>query len=170
MFRSFLPFKVLVGVLFSALISPLAYSDDGGVVGISVKDLQFSTSKWSSSTQKQVVTPVALDDFTTYQVDARGGEASKLMSILPSSLSVLTADPKFAKVYNANFRSLEITGKKGQPSATIYCEGGSVDFSGATPTFKAYPDGAHCSITVGTVSEDDNINYTFEPKKDLCGK
>lgn len=174
------------------LVGPqVSRSDDGGVVGIAVKDLQFSGVKFDDK-NGVVKTPITFDATTgmttdgtlSYEVGAVGGEAAKLMRILPPSFSVLTTEyPSLAKVYNANFRALEITDKTGKISAAINCEGGELVFAPSVngesteatakprpPKFKPFVDGAHCTIAVGPRVEDDNISYNFDPKKAICSQ
>ena len=158
--------SLLCGAL---LLGSTVFADDGGVVGISVKDLNMYKTGWTEkggSTQEKVDQP-------SYKIELNGGEAGKLMRILPSTLYVITSMyPKFAPTYNANFKTLAITGSKTQPTVNIDCQGGEIkEHINSPPTFTKYKDGAHCTIQVQPVySEDDNIDYTFNPTKALCHK
>jgi hypothetical protein len=157
--------KLLKFALFFALAPFTVHADDGGVVGISAHDLAvYDTSRdWNNGPRI---------DKPAFRANITGGEAHKLMSILPSDLNVLTAEfPAFAKTFNENFRTLEITAGKNQPTVTISCEGGELKFdsNGHHPTLTPYKDGVHCTVSVNPVySDDDNVMYQFNPAKDVC--
>ena len=101
------------------------------------------------------------------------------ISLAPSSLKKSVRKkmrtkkfPKWVKMYNTNFKSLDITGAQGQPSVSISCYGGDLqeqtDFK-VPPKFIPYADGTHCTVKVAQYNEDDNIDYSFDPKKAFCG-
>lgn len=168
-------FKTICALCVTALFSQITLADDGGLIAISVKDIQMSKTDYDTKAQKNVTTPVPVSEMNYYSITANGGEAAKLMRILPPSLSVITAQyPKFAKAYDANFRVLEISGAKGQPAVIIGCDGGTLEFpsnANKPPTIKPFADGAHCTITVTGFNPDEgDIQYSFNPVKNLCGK
>src|SRR5262245_23667465 len=117
--------RKLVWVACIALsASMVARADDGGVMGIRVKQSSMTKDSVDPNSGKLISEPVTQPSYT---VNLNGGDARKLMRILPPSLTVLTnMYPKFAKTYNANFRYLEITAGNNEPVVVIGCDGGEL--------------------------------------------
>ena len=148
-----------------ALAGFSAHADDGGVMGILVKDLQmYSVDATDSSKTTKIDQP-------SFKIELSGGEAAKLMRVMPADQSVLTNMwPKFKKTFEANFRTLAITQGDNKPTLSISCQGGELNFDDkGKPSLAPFKDGAKCTVTVApTTNEDDNIDYHFNPEKNIC--
>ena len=157
--------KVFLLLASTLLMTLSAHADDGGVMGILVKDLQMSSVDPTDSSKTVKI------DQPSFKVEINGGEAAKLMRVMPADQSVLTTMyPKFKKTYEANFRTLAITQGNNKPNLSISCQGGDLNFDDkGKPSFVAFKDGAKCTINImPTTNEDDNIDYSFNPSKDIC--
>ena len=75
---------LVLGLTLASFACP-AMADDGGVVGISVKDLTVTKVSFPDSGIRHdpVVQP-------NYEIKLTGGQAAKLLRILPSQLYVIT--------------------------------------------------------------------------------
>ena len=140
-------------------------ADDGGYVGIKVNEINVTQLN-----DKGEALPIKTPNMT---INLNGNQAAKLIKILPTNLSEVTAIyPKFAKAYNTNFRSLGIAANDKGPAVLISCSTGDLGFPNGKgePTIAKYKDGTHCAVTVYADSAEDlNLDYTFNPAKDVCG-
>jgi hypothetical protein len=162
-----------LAVGISLILCQAALADDGGYIGIKANDIKVTTSHWDQDGMKMVTEPVAEPNYSAKII---GGEASKLLKILPADETVLTAIyrnfPKWVEQYNKNFRGLVIAAGDDQPKVTISCAGADLgEFSDDKHPPKITPskDGAHCWVTVDTIHEGD-IDFNFDPAKQICGR
>ena len=143
------------------LLSAPAFANDGGVVGVLIKDLKIEQSeRVTTNTEDQVIrTPIDLKENQTIEVSFNG-DLSELFKYLPGQRSVI-------KQTGRHIRALAFPAKEG--SVSIVCEDADLSFSQKGKAIFT-PKTPKCTISISKYAEpvaDDLVTDLFGDFQEL---
>lgn len=153
--------KFVMAFALLAVTAP-AFANDGGVAAISVKQIKMREMNERGELKRKIAEP-------NFTIELEGGEAKKLMAVLPSEFSVITAmQPELKKDFDSTFKTLAIqsadaNGVKGKV-ITISCQDGKLVSAGDTDDSKmkiVKTGKTECQINInGGQVESDTTTFT----------